>query len=92
MDLGLQGRVALSTGGSKGIGQASALGLAREGADIAIGARGRNQFYPGHCRGTGAVRYHGECRDPGPGDTERWWGLMRTMAREKGISEDEASL
>ena len=30
--------------------------------------------------------------NPGPVDTERWWGLVRTMAREKGISEDEASL
>jgi NAD(P)-dependent dehydrogenase (short-subunit alcohol dehydrogenase family) len=30
MDLGLQGRVALITGGRKGIGQASALGLAQE--------------------------------------------------------------
>jgi NAD(P)-dependent dehydrogenase (short-subunit alcohol dehydrogenase family) len=29
--------------------------------------------------------------NPGPVDTERWWGLVRTMAREKGISEDEAS-
>ena len=30
--------------------------------------------------------------NPGPVDTERWWGLVQTMAREKGISEDEASL
>jgi NAD(P)-dependent dehydrogenase (short-subunit alcohol dehydrogenase family) len=41
MDLGLQGRVALITGGSKGIGYASALGLAREGVQVAICARGR---------------------------------------------------
>ena len=30
--------------------------------------------------------------NPGPVDTERWWGLVRTLAREKGISEDEANL
>lgn len=41
MDLGLQSRVALVTGGSKGIGKASALGLAQEGADVAICARGK---------------------------------------------------
>jgi NAD(P)-dependent dehydrogenase (short-subunit alcohol dehydrogenase family) len=29
--------------------------------------------------------------NPGPVDTERWWGLVRMMAREKGISEEEAS-
>ena len=28
--------------------------------------------------------------NPGPVDTDRWWGLVRTMSREKGISEDEA--
>ena len=28
--------------------------------------------------------------NPGPVDTERWWGLVRTMAREKGVSEAEA--
>ena len=40
MDLGLKGRVAAITAASKGLGRASALELAREGADIAICARG----------------------------------------------------
>jgi 3-oxoacyl-[acyl-carrier protein] reductase len=39
MDLGLAGRVALVTGGSKGIGFGIAAGLAAEGARVAIAAR-----------------------------------------------------
>ncbi len=39
MDLGLQGRVALVEGASRGIGKAVAMGLAREGCQVAICAR-----------------------------------------------------
>ena len=40
MDLELTGKKAIVTGGSKGIGRAIALELAREGVDVAIAARG----------------------------------------------------
>jgi NAD(P)-dependent dehydrogenase (short-subunit alcohol dehydrogenase family) len=39
MDLGIRGKVALVTGGSKGIDKASALELAKEGCNIVISAR-----------------------------------------------------
>ena len=40
MELELQGKVAVVTGASRGIGRAIALGLAAEGCRVAIGARG----------------------------------------------------
>lgn len=39
MDLGLRGKIALVTGGSRGIGRAIALGFAEEGCHVAITAR-----------------------------------------------------
>src|SRR5204863_2931940 len=44
MDLGLKGKVALVAGASQGIGRAAALGFAREGAKVAICARGEAQL------------------------------------------------
>src|ERR671934_2989899 len=41
MELGLQGKHAIVTGGSRGIGKAIALELAREGVDVAIVARSK---------------------------------------------------
>ena len=43
MDLGLQGRKALITGGTRGIGRAIADLLADEGSDVAICARNEGQ-------------------------------------------------
>ena len=40
MDLGIKGKLALITGGSRGLGRQSALALANEGVNVAICARG----------------------------------------------------
>ncbi|MFA6505726.1 MAG: SDR family oxidoreductase [Treponemataceae bacterium] len=42
MDLGLKGKVALVTAASKGLGKASAMALAKEGARVAICSRGES--------------------------------------------------
>jgi len=44
MDLGLTGKVAIITGGTQGIGRATALRLAAEGACVVIAARGRDRL------------------------------------------------
>ena len=41
MDLGIRGKIALVTGGNRGIGKAAAIALAKEGCDISI--TGRNE-------------------------------------------------
>ena len=54
MDLGIEGRVALVMGASKGIGHAIAAALAREGAKVAIASRSRLRLE------TAAERIEGE--------------------------------
>lgn len=44
MDLGLKGRAAVVAASSRGIGRACAIGFAREGADVAICARGKEDL------------------------------------------------
>jgi NAD(P)-dependent dehydrogenase (short-subunit alcohol dehydrogenase family) len=44
MELGLKGRTAVISGASKGIGKAIARGLAREGANVVLLARGQEQL------------------------------------------------
>lgn len=44
MDLGIKGKNALVTGGSRGLGRQAALALAREGVNVAICARGEDRL------------------------------------------------
>jgi 3-oxoacyl-[acyl-carrier protein] reductase len=44
MDLGIKGRKAIVNGGSAGLGFASAMALAREGADLFVSARGEERL------------------------------------------------
>lgn len=44
MDLGIKGRKAIVNGGSAGFGFASAMALAREGADLFVSARGEERL------------------------------------------------
>lgn len=69
----LQDRVVLVTGASRGLGRAVAVAFAREGADLAICARGRDDLEATAtaCRGLGADVLAVSADVADPGDRER---------------------
>jgi NAD(P)-dependent dehydrogenase (short-subunit alcohol dehydrogenase family) len=71
--IALDGRTALVTGGSRGIGRAVAVMLARAGADVAIGYRARSaeaEAVAGEIRGLGrrAIACGGDLADQAAAD------------------------
>jgi 3-oxoacyl-[acyl-carrier protein] reductase len=65
MDLGLEGKCALVTGGSMGIGRAAALALAAEGCRVAIAARGKEALAQAAREiGPGALAVQADCTQP----------------------------
>lgn len=65
MDLGLEGRVALVMGASRGIGRAIAAALAREGAQVAIASRSLERLEEAAAEiGEGATPFVADASDP----------------------------
>ncbi len=65
MELGLEGKIVLVTGGSKGIGRACALGFAAEGARVVICARGQEGIDEALRELPGAVGFAADLTDAG---------------------------
>lgn len=69
MDLGIDGKVALVTAASKGLGRASAMALAAEGARVVISARGADALHQAETdiRGAGGevLAVPGDVTEPG---------------------------
>jgi 3-oxoacyl-[acyl-carrier protein] reductase len=74
MDLGLKGRKAIVTGGTRGIGRAIAETLAREGCDVAICARNQGQVDEAVAALSNlGVKAHGGIADIADGEGLKKW-------------------
>jgi 3-oxoacyl-[acyl-carrier protein] reductase len=87
VDLGIEGRVALVMGASKGLGRASAAALAREGARVAVASRSRERI--DEAAAAIAAETGGEVRGfaADTEDMERLSELAAEVARELGPIE-----
>lgn len=85
MDLGLRDKVALVTGGSRGIGKATVLDFAQEGCKVAFSARGPEalQHTSDAVRATGAAVLPIQADMTSPHDIERM--VQQTVATFGGI-------
>jgi 3-oxoacyl-[acyl-carrier protein] reductase len=82
VELGLDGRVALVTGSSKGLGRASALALSQEGAKVVLCARGQAALAEAAAAMPGeALAVPADVTDPA---AERFGGLHVLVANAGG--------
>jgi 3-oxoacyl-[acyl-carrier protein] reductase len=87
MDLGIRGRVALVTGASSGIGEAAALGLAREGVRLAVAARRRDRLEAVARRATAAGAQEARAFTVDLTDAASMQRLTASVEREMGSAE-----
>lgn len=90
MDLGLEGRVALVMGASRGIGRGIAAALAREGARVAIASRSLERLEEAAAEiGQGAAPFVADATDPGrmaalPGEVAAALGPVEILVANSG--------